>query len=124
LVWAWQTLQQTLPFNAPAEDSNYQYKKAIILFSDGLNTKDRWYGDGSSHSPEVDARQQLLCNNIKAAGITLYTIQVNTDGDPTSSILQNCASGSSNFFLLTSANQVISTFNSIGTSLARLRIAR
>ena len=31
------------------------------------------------------------CNNIKAAGITLYTIQVNTGGEPTSTLLQNCA---------------------------------
>ncbi len=124
LVWAWQTLQQTLPFNAPVENSDYQYKKAIILFSDGLNTKDRWYGNGSTPSSAVDARQRLLCDNIKAAGVTMYTIQVNTDGDATSSVLQYCASGASNFFLLTSASQVISTFNSIGTSLAKLRIAK
>ena len=124
LVWAWQTLQQTEPFNAPAEDSNYVYKKAIILLSDGLNTMDRWYGNGSSWSVDVDNRQKKLCDNIKAAGITLYTIQVNTGGDPTSSVLQYCASGSSNFFMLTSASQVISTFNSIGTSLAKLRIAK
>jgi Flp pilus assembly protein TadG len=42
LAWAWQSLQQTAPMNAPAEDSNYTYKKAIILLSDGLNTEDRW----------------------------------------------------------------------------------
>ncbi|NVN86676.1 MAG: TadE/TadG family protein [Rhodopseudomonas sp.] len=124
LVWAWQTLQQSAPFNAPAEDPNYTYKKAIILLSDGLNTMDRWYGTGSSWSSNVDDRQKLLCDNIKAAGVTLYTIQVNTGGDPTSSVLQYCASSTSNFFMLTSASQVISTFNSIGTSLSKLRIAK
>jgi hypothetical protein len=41
LAWAWQTLQQTAPMNAPAEDPNYAYAKAIILLSDGLNTEDR-----------------------------------------------------------------------------------
>lgn len=123
LVWAWQTLQQSSPFSAPALDSNYNYTTAIILLSDGLNTMDRWYGNGSTQSPQVDARQQILCDNIKAAGITIYTVQVNTGGDPTSTILQYCASGSSNFFMLTSASQVISTFNSIGTSLTKLRIS-
>ena len=34
------------------------------------------------------------CANIKAAGITIYTIQVNTGGDPTSTLLPNCASNS------------------------------
>ncbi len=124
MVWAWQTLQQTAPFNAPAEDPNYVYKKVIILLSDGLNTMDRWYGNGSTQSTQVDARQKLLCDNIKAAGVTVYTIQVNTGGDPTSSILSYCASGSANFFMLTTASQVISTFNSIGTSLSKLRISK
>jgi len=124
LVWAWQTLQQTSPLNAPAEDPNFTYNKVIILLSDGLNTMDRWYGDGSDWSAQVDARQALLCANIKAAGVTIYTIQVNTGGDPTSTILQSCASSPSNFFMLTSASEVISTFNSIGTSLANLRVTK
>jgi hypothetical protein len=123
LVWAWQTLQQASPFNAPSEDPNYTYVHAIILLSDGLNTMDRWYGNGVDPSPQVDARQKILCDNIKAAGVTIYTIQVNTGGDPTSSVLSYCASGTSNFFMLTSASQVLTTFNSIGTSLTKLRIA-
>lgn len=124
LVWAWQTLQQTAPFNAPALDPNYNYRTAIILLSDGLNTMDRWYGNGVDPSTQVDTRQKLLCDNIKAAGVTIYTIQVNTGGDPTSTVLQYCASGTANFFQLTAASQVISTFNSIGASLADLRVAQ
>ena len=31
------------------------------------------------------------CANINAAKVTLYTIQVNTGGDPTSTLLKNCA---------------------------------
>ena len=98
--------------------------------SDGLNTQDRWYGNGSSTSTSVDARMydssgSGTCANIKAAGITIYTIQVNTGGDPTSTLLQNCASSvPDKFFLLTSANQIITTFNAIGTNLTKLRIAQ
>lgn len=124
LVWAWQTLQQNSPMNAPTEDPNYTYKKVIILLSDGLNTMDRWYGDGSDWSSQVDGRQGLLCANIKNAGVEIYTIQVDTGGDPTSTILKNCATDASHFFILTSASQVISTFNTIGTSLSKLRVAR
>jgi hypothetical protein len=64
------------------------------------------------------------CKNIKDAGITIYTVQVNTDGDPVSTLLQNCASGPDKFFHLTSANQMVATFNQIGTNLAKLRIAQ
>ena len=64
------------------------------------------------------------CANIKAAGITIYTIQVNTGGDPTSTLLQNCASDSSKFWMLTSASAINTTFNAIGTNLTQLRVAR
>ena len=94
--------------------------------TDGLNTQDRWYFD----QPSIDARQQLTCDNINTAGITLYTVQVNTGSDPTSTLLQRCAGSagkypdSDKFFLLTSANEMITTFNQIGTALTKLRIAK
>jgi Flp pilus assembly protein TadG len=129
LAWAWQSLQQTSPMNAPAEDSNYTYTHAIILLSDGLNTEDRWpaYGNGNTqYGGQIDARQKILCDNIKAQGITIYTIQVNTStpADPTSPVLSYCASGAQNFFLLYSASQVVTAFNTIGTSLSKLRVAK
>jgi hypothetical protein len=101
----------------------------IILLSDGMNTMNRWNGNGSSQSAEVDARMYGTggagtCKNIKDAGITIYAVQVNTDGDPVSTLLQNCASDATKFFHLTSANQMVATFNQIGTNLAKLRIAQ
>ena len=129
LVWGWQSLVGGGPLTAPAMDSNYTYQQVIILLSDGLNTQDRWYGDGVHVSSSVDGRMydssgNGTCANIKGAGITIYAIQVNTGGDPTSTLLQNCASSSDKFFLLTSANQIVTTFNTIGTNLTKLRIAQ
>jgi Flp pilus assembly protein TadG len=129
LVWGWQSLVGGGMFSVPAEDPNFQYSKVIILLSDGLNTQDRWYGNGSATSTQVDYRMydqngNGTCANIKAAGITIYTIQVNTGGDPTSTLLENCATDSSKFFLLTSANQIVTTFNQIGTNLTKLRLAQ
>jgi len=129
LVWGWQSLTQTSPLNAPNDDPNYQYQHIVIILSDGLNTQDRWYGNGSSWSSQVDARQQITCDNMKNAGITIYSIQINTDNEATSSVLQYCAGSvagtgdTSKFFLLTSPNQIITTFNQIGTGLSKLRIA-
>jgi len=114
----WQTLTAS-PFTVPAIDPDYKYQTVIILLTDGLNTEDRWYTSQSS----IDTRQQKTCNNIKAAGITLYTVQVNTGGDATSTMLQNCASEAGKFFLLTSAGQIVTTFGQIGTSLSKLRLA-
>ncbi|TPQ37182.1 hypothetical protein C2U70_11475 [Bradyrhizobium guangdongense] len=137
LAWAWQSLLVGGPLNTPAEDANVTYNRVIILLSDGLNTEDRWpeYGNGSSQASgnPIDARQALMCSNLKAAKdskgqnmYTIYTIQVNTGSpaDPTSTVLQNCASSSDKFFMLTSSSQIVTTFNTIGTALSKLRLAR
>ena len=136
LVWAWQSLVGGGPLTVPAKDSNYEYSDIIILMSDGLNTANRWYGNGSSTSTAVDNRMYNssngsgTCANIKASGVTVYTIHVNTDGDPTSTLLQNCAGSKdkmydvSKFFTVTSASGIAKVFNEIGTSLTQLRVAK
>jgi hypothetical protein len=130
LVWAWQSLVGGGPMTMPAKDANYTYKEVIILLSDGLNTQNRWNGNGSDHSTSVDNRMHYAsgsgigtCKNIKDTGITIYTIQVNTGGDPESTLLKNCASDGK-FVMLTTASQMITTFQTIGTALSQLRIAQ
>ncbi len=118
LQLGWQTLTAS-PFTVPPIDTDYKYQTVIILLTDGLNTQDRWYSTASS----INTRQQTTCDNIKAAGITLYTVQVNTGGDPTSTLLQNCATDAGKFFLLTESGQIVTTFGQIGTSLSKLRLA-
>ncbi len=118
LAWAWQTLTSGPPMNAPAEDPKYTYKKVIILISDGLNTESRH----SDRQADIDARQALLCTAVKAAGITLYTIQVNTGGDPTSSVMRSCASTTDKFTLMANPTQLLTTLSDIGGQLTRLRL--
>ncbi len=117
LQMGWQSLTAS-PFTIPEMDPNYEYQQVIILLTDGLNTQDRWYTSQSA----IDAREQLVCDNIKAAGITLFAVQVNTGGDPTSTLLQNCAGNSSKFYLLTKASQIVTTFGQIGLALSNLRL--
>jgi hypothetical protein len=112
------------PFTVPSKDPNYQYQQAIVLMSDGLNTQNRWDGNGSSVSTAVDARMALACTAAKAAGLTIYTVHVNTDGDPTSQVLKNCATSSSYFFTVTSSGDINTVFNQIGTQLSQLRISK
>ena len=135
LVWGWTSLVGGGPLTAPALDPTLKYKHVIILLSDGLNTQDRWYGNGSTTSTQVNSRMYDsnnggagTCKNIKDTtiqdnNIEIYTVQVNTDGAPTSLLLQNCATDSDHFFLLTSADEIITTFQQIGTKLSELRVA-
>jgi hypothetical protein len=53
-----------------------------------------------------------------------------TSGDPTSTLLKNCAGSAGKYpdadklFLLTSASAIITTFAQIGSSLSNLRVAK
>ncbi len=126
LQLGWMSLTGGGPFTMPAEDANYTYSHVIILLTDGLNTQDRWYTDQTS----IDNRQRMLCDNIKRGNVTIYAIQVDTDGEATSTLLQYCAGSQvgvgdpSKFFLLTSSSQIVTAFNQIGTNLSKLRIAK
>jgi len=139
IAWAWQSLLPGGPLAVPSEVGANTYNHVIIILSDGLNTQSRWGNESNgmwTYEPKgkgtnaIDQRQAKLCTNIKnvrdANGqpmYTIYAIQVNTGGDPVSTVLQNCASSPDNFFLLTNANQLANTFNQIGTALSKLRLS-
>ncbi|MGN6410779.1 MAG: pilus assembly protein TadG-related protein [Nitrobacter sp.] len=134
LAWGWQSLSTTNgPIQAPAKDSTHIYQDYLVLLSDGLNTQDRWpsYGNGSTQntcSPGnvlcIDARQETLCQAAKTAGVTIFTVQVNIGNkDPTSQVLQDCASNG-NFQMITSSTQTADAFQNILTQISQLRIAK
>jgi hypothetical protein len=134
IAWGWQSLSTTnAPIKAPSKDSNYSYQDYMVILSDGLNTQDRWpsYGNGQTQStcngkPCIDARQKKLCDAIKADGIKVFTIQVNISSvDPTSAILQDCASpGTGNFQMITSSDQTADAFNNILAQITKLQISQ
>jgi Flp pilus assembly protein TadG len=134
VVLGWLSLVGGGPFpTAPAMDTtHYTYNQYIILLSDGLNTQDRWQGDGSTTNTGVDSRMYYksgstisgTCQNAKNAGIKIYAVQVNTGGDPLSTLMQSCASDPSMFFMLTSSSAIVTTFQQIGTALANLHLSK
>ena len=111
-------------------------KQIIILLTDGLNTQNRWYLTGhrqwASIDLNIDTPQKTTCDNVNAAKITLYTIQVNTGGDPTSTLLKKLRRQPGQ---VPGQRQVLScsrrreaahatTFQQIGTNLSNLRISQ
>jgi Flp pilus assembly protein TadG len=126
LAHGWMSLVGGGPYPAPPPmDPAYPYMQVIILLTDGLNTMDRWYPTARSGdvSP-IDSREAVACANVKAGGIHLYTIQVNTDGSPQSSVLQTCASDAGSYYLLTSSSQIVDVFQQIGSQLTHVRLSQ
>ncbi len=109
------------PYNAstlPANTTRY-----IILLSDGLNTMDRWYGNGSSQSSSVDDRMELACKNAKDQGFIVYTLFVDLNGTQgNSAALQNCASDTSKYYDLKTSSAIVTAFNDIAQKITNLRV--
>ena len=115
LAWGFQMLSPVAPFNAPAPAEDLD--KVIILMTDGDNTQNRW----STSNSVIDARTQKACDNVKAAGIKLYTVRV-IDGDAT--LLKGCATKPAMYYDVQQAIQLNSVFGSIAQNLANLRITQ
>jgi Flp pilus assembly protein TadG len=118
LQWGFQSILATSPLFVPSQAPGYEYDEIVVLLTDGLNTQNRW----DTLQSNIDARTKIVCDNLKKSA-TVYSIQVNTGGDPQSAMLENCASGSSRYHMLTSATEIIDTFNDIGTELSKLRLS-
>ena len=122
LAHGMQVLTQGDPYNPPTLPNNTT--RYIILLSDGLNTLDRWYGNGSAQSTSVDTRMAAACSNAKAAGYIIYTVFVDLGGTQgNSTVLQNCATDSSKYYDLTTSGSIVTTFNQIAQQITNLRVA-
>jgi hypothetical protein len=102
----WQTLTAA-PFTVPPVDADYKYQTGRPKHRKSLVYKSIF----DRHAPTEDLLQH------QGGQDRPVTVQVNTGSDATSTILQNCASDGSTFFLLTTTGQMI------GTSLSKLRLA-
>jgi hypothetical protein len=125
IAWGWQSLStDNDPLKAPAKDANYVYKDYIVVLSDGLNTQNRW----SSSQSSIDARQKILCQNIKndkQRPVTVFTIQVNiNNADAQSQVLKECATPDGSFQMITNANQTSDAFKNVLTQISKLRVMK
>ena len=129
IVHGWQTLTPGDPYGAPSVPDNTT--RYMIIFSDGLNTLHRWYGDGGSTGTTldgyIDAREKAACDAAKADGIIIYSIYVNVgdvNGAGNSAPLQYCASDATKYYALTSTTALVTTFQQIAQEISNLRVVK
>ena len=67
MAHGWQTLTPGNPYGAPTVPSNTS--RYMIILSDGLNTMDRWWGDGSTENTtadgNIDAREKAPVTQLR-----------------------------------------------------------
>ena len=75
----------------------------------------------------INTKMSQMCTLIKQQGIIIYTILFNHDGSVTSdteTMFENCASSAQDYFLDATATDLQTTFSTIGSQLASLRVSQ
>ena len=116
LVWGWDMLTPNVPLSAAAAPAA-DLEKIMVFLTDGLNTQNRW----TTEPTIIDARTQVVCDNIKADGVKIYTIRV-VNGN--AALLQGCATNPAMYYDIQQSAQMSAVFAEIVKDFNRLRIAR
>jgi len=147
-AWGWRALSPGEPL---AEGRPYNTKnntKVLVLMTDGQNTYypnskflkswydiygyvDRNHLGTTSTSPStltqiMDQRTLQACNNIKAAGVVIYTVAFQIPGDQAGALdlLNSCASDKDKYFAPGTEAELLAAFNAIGRDISELRVAK
>ncbi len=134
----------TTPNTLPLDYGTPDMTKAVVLLTDGNNewfkykpqgdyTSYQRIGDGllgttnaNQVTTAIDNRMLALCTNMKAAGITLFTITVGDSANSaTRALYQSCASpGPNHYFDSPTSAELQTVFRTIAGQLSNLRIIR
>jgi hypothetical protein len=145
-MWGWHAVTPKLPLGDGVAYGTAKTRKIVILMTDGENTN---YDSGDSNNSyysgigwvwqkmtaltasltpgertaAFDGRLSVLCSNMKAKKIEIYTIRVEVTSG-TSTLLQNCATTPDKFFDVQNVATLGVAFDAIASSITNLRIAR
>ena len=146
-AWGWRVLSPGEPFTEGRAYNTKNNTKVLVLMTDGQNTYypnskflKSWYdiygyvdrnhlGTTSTNSSTLtqfmDQRTLQICNNIKAAGVIIYTVAFQIPGDQAGALdlLNSCASDKDKYFAPGTEAELLAAFNAIGRDISELRVS-
>jgi Flp pilus assembly protein TadG len=145
LIWGWHAVTPNLPFGDGTAYNTPHTRKIIILMTDGENTNfdsgdanDSHYGglgfawqrlgsitetmSEAQRTQALDGRLSILCTNMKAKHVEIYTIRVEVSSG-SSTLLQNCATSADKFYDVQNVATLGVAFDAIAGSITNLRIS-
>lgn len=79
---------------------------------------------GGTAKADADQITSELCENIKSAGITVYTVAFQVTDNATKDLLRNCATSPAYYYDATDSVQLTSSFNAIAAKVAAVRLSK
>jgi Flp pilus assembly protein TadG len=144
LVWGWRLISPGAPFSEGADYTNTDWKKAMVILTDGENTIDREsnynksnysaYGhlkkarlgttDASTFENQLDDDTAVLCQKVKNEGIRVYSITFQVSTNTVRNLMRACASEPGLYFDSPNGSQLEAAFEAIARDLNNLRISK
>jgi Flp pilus assembly protein TadG len=144
IAWGWRVLSPDEPFTEGKPYDDNDWKKAMVILTDGENTIDSQstslksnysaYGhlihgrlgttNASTFVNKLNANTALLCQRVKAKGIRVYSITFNVNTNTVRDLMRNCATDPSLYFDTPSAAELDTAFEAIASDLNNLRISK
>ncbi len=124
--------------NLPLDYNTPLMSKAVVIMTDGANTisnstrgafgylSDGYLGTTNSSTAvtRLNTKLSTVCTNMKAQNIVVYTILFQETDTTIKNLLRTCASNPDYFFDSPTEAALQTAFNTIGDSLANLRLSR
>lgn len=120
-AWAWYLVSPVWDSIWPAASKPVAYNdgktmKAVILMTDGMFNQAYVSGNGNS-----TGQARSVCTEMKAKGVTVYSIAFQAPGSA-QSLLQDCSSGSSYYYAASNGGELRQAFQKIAKTLNNLRL--
>jgi Flp pilus assembly protein TadG len=135
-MWGYRLISPDPPFTEGAQWTDKNWRKAVIMMTDGMNTKDGtyagdWFTDYSQKDvTDYNQRFSEICAKLKNQGVIVYTIILGTNGQytepdqSTKDLYKACASDATKYFDSQSNQALIDAFNKMANQLANLHISK
>jgi len=129
LIWGWRLLSKQAPYTEAKGYDERVYglktRKLLVLMTDGMNTLSPTYPWHSGTDTNLaNSLTSELCTNIKAKGITIYSVAFDVDDDNVKDLLKSCASGDKKYFDAGNGGELDAAFREIAQDFSPIRIAR
>ncbi|MEL7485896.1 MAG: hypothetical protein AAGJ87_01645, partial [Pseudomonadota bacterium] len=128
LTWGRRILSDVTPFTEGLPNAEIAAKdgvKAIILLSDGANTRAPSYPAHDVEDPgAADDLTEQLCNDIEDDGLRIYAIAFEVTDPSIETLLRECATDDGGYFDAENSALLQAAFSAIATDLLDLSLSR
>lgn len=115
---AFAALKSTNPneTNQHEAKKNYSFSRFVVLMTDGEMTGNDW-----RWNQRIDEKVRSQCEEIKADGITIFTVAFMAP-DRGKSLLKTCASGESSYYESNNMTELVKAFGEIGQKAGKTAV--